>query len=135
MTAARDKGIGVLSIIKRVVGERARKTNPICRCTDTAEEVDHPEGASIVYVSEDGRDVDVTLFPSWLEGTTSKPVEKSWIGLLCSCFPVRTLLAGRYWKEGRNGREEDGGGEGGGVSNGRRGRWVRRGSSCVLEAL
>jgi len=58
-------------------------------------------------VSEDGRDVDVTLFPSWLEGTTSKPVEKSWNGLFCSCFPVRTLLAGRYWKEGRNGREED----------------------------
>ena len=58
-------------------------------------------------MSEDGRDVDVTLFPSWLESTTSKPVEKSWNGLFCSCFPVRTLLAGRYWKEGRNGREED----------------------------
>ena len=63
-------------------------------------------------MSEDGRDVDVTLFPSWLEGTTSKPVEKSWDGLFCSCFPVGTLLARRYWKEGRNGREEDGGGEG-----------------------
>jgi len=62
-------------------------------------------------VSEDGRDVDVTLFPSWLEGTTSKPVEKSWDGLFCSCFPVTTLLAGRYWKEGRNEREEDRGGE------------------------
>ena len=54
MTAARDKGIGVLSIIKRVVGERARKTNPICRCIDTTnEEVDYPEGASIGYVSEE----------------------------------------------------------------------------------
>ena len=51
-------------------------------------------------MSEDGRDVDVTLFPSWLEGTTSKPVEKSWDGLFCSCFPVGTLLARRYWKEG-----------------------------------
>jgi len=44
-------------------------------------------------------------------------------------------LAGRYWKEGRNGREEDGGGEGGRVSNGRRGRRDRRGSSCALEVV
>ena len=110
MTAARDKGIGVLSIIKRVVGERARKTNPICRCIDTAEEVDHPEGASIGYVSEDGRDLDVTFFPSWLQGMTSNPVEKSWIGLFCSCLPVRDLI-GREILE--RGGEEDGGGEGG----------------------
>ena len=101
MTAARDKGIGVLSIIKRVVGERARKTNPICRCIDTTnEKVDYPEGASIVYVSEDGRDVDVTLFPSWLEGTTSKPVEKSWNGLFCSCLPVRDLIGGEILERG-----------------------------------
>jgi len=67
---------------------------------------------NIGYISEYDYSRDVTFFPTWLEGTTSKPVEKSWNGLFCSCFPVRTLLAGRYWKEGRNRREEDGGGEG-----------------------
>jgi len=83
-------------------------------------------------VSEDGRDLDVTFFPGWLQGMTSKPVEKSWIGLFCSCLPVRDLI-GREILE--RGGEEDGGGEGGGVSDGRRGRWDRRCSSCVLEAL
>jgi len=84
MSPARDKRVGVLSIIKRVVGERARKTNPICRCTDTTnKDVDHPGGANISYVSEYDYSLDVTLFPSWLEGTTSKPVEKSWNGLFC----------------------------------------------------
>jgi len=31
--------------------------------------------------NEDGRDLDVTFFPSWLQGITSKPVEKSCSGL------------------------------------------------------
>ena len=70
---------------------------------DTAsEDVDHPGGANIGYVSEYDYSLDVTFSPTWLQDITSKPVEKSWIGLFC---------------------------------NGRRGRWVRRGSSCVLEAL
>jgi len=51
-------------------------------------------------VSEDGRDVDVTLFPSWLEGTTSKPVEKSWNSLFCSCLPVRDLIGGEILERG-----------------------------------
>jgi len=59
---------------------------------DTAnEEVDHSQDASIGYVSRDGRDLDVTFFPTWLQGITSKPVEKSWIGLFCSCLPVRDI--------------------------------------------
>jgi len=67
-----------------------------------------------------------------LQGITSKPVEKSWIGLFCSCLPVRDLIGGEILE---NWREEDGGGEGGGVSNGRRGRWNRPGSSCALEVV
>ena len=51
-------------------------------------------------MSEDGRDVDVTLFPSWLEGTTSKPIEKSWNGLFCSCLPVRDLIGGEILERG-----------------------------------
>jgi len=74
-------------------------------------------GASLGLCPENGRDLDVTFFPSWLQDTTSKPVEKSWSGLFCRCFPVRT---GRYWKEGRNVREEDDGAESGGVLDGRR---------------
>jgi len=76
------------------------------------EDVDHPVGASLELCSENGRDLDVTFFPSWLQDTTSKPVEKSWSGLFCRCIPVRT---GRYWKEGRNVREEDDGAESGGA--------------------
>ena len=97
MTAARDKGIGVLSIIKRVVGERARKTNPICRCIDTTnEDVDHPRVVNIGYTSEYDYSLDVTFFPTWLEGTTSKPVEKSWNGL----FSCKDLIGGEILERG-----------------------------------
>jgi len=68
---------------------------------DTAnKEVDHSQDASIGYVSRDGRDVDVTFFPSWLQGMTSKPVEKSWIGLFCSCLPVRDHIGGEILERG-----------------------------------
>ena len=51
-------------------------------------------------MSEDGRDLDVTLFPSWMEGTTSKPVEKSWNGLFCGCLPVRDLIGREILERG-----------------------------------
>jgi len=74
---------------------------------------------NIGYVSEYDYGLDVTFFPTRLQGITSKPVEKSWNGLFCSCLPVRDLIGGEILE---NGREEDRGGEGGGVSNGRRER-------------
>jgi len=58
------------------------------------ENVGHPGGAIIGYVFEHGNNLDVVLFPSWLQGITSKSIEKSKSGLceLCSCFPIWDLV-------------------------------------------
>ena len=64
------------------------------------EEVNHSQDASIDYVSGDGRDLDVTFFPTWLQSITSKPVKKSWIGLFCSCLPVRDLISAEILERG-----------------------------------
>ena len=84
MSAARDRRAGVLRIIKRWCAkgrERPIQLVDVVSIDTANEEVNHRRDASIGYVSEDGRNLDVTFFPSWLEGTTSKPVEKSWRGL------------------------------------------------------
>jgi len=47
------------------------------------------------YVSEHDYGLDVTFFPAWLQGITSKPVEKSWNGLFWIVSLLWTLLAGR----------------------------------------
>ena len=75
------------------------------------EDFDNPGGASIGYVFEGGRDLDVTSFPSWMQGITSKSIEKSWSGLLCSFFAVRDLVGGErrivgVRVEGSHGRRE-----------------------------
>ena len=60
------------------------------------ENVGHPGGASIGYVFEHGCDLDVALFPGWLQGITSKSVEKPERSLFkpCNCFPVWDLVGG-----------------------------------------
>ena len=60
------------------------------------ENVGHPGDASIGYVFKHDRDLDVALFPSWLQGVTRKSVEKSESSLFepCNCFPVWNLVDG-----------------------------------------
>jgi len=49
----------------------------------------HQQGTRISYVFEHGHDLDVALFPSWLQGIMSKSV-KSENSLFdpCGCFPI-----------------------------------------------
>jgi len=51
---------------------------------------------NIGYTSEYDYSLDVTFFPTWLEGTTSKPVEKSWNGL----FSCKDLIGGEILERG-----------------------------------
>lgn len=52
------------------------------------ENVGRPGDVSIDYVFDYGGDVDVALFPNWLQGITRKSVEKSQSGpLTMQLFP------------------------------------------------
>ena len=78
------------------------------------EDVGYPECMSIGYACN----LDVALFHSWLQGVTSKSVEKSESSILnpCGCFPRHGRQGDiRPGKGVKNCREDDCRGEGGGV--------------------
>jgi len=60
------------------------------------EDIGNSEGASIGHVFENGCDFDAALFPSWLQGITSKSVEKSENSLVNpgGYFPIWDIVDG-----------------------------------------
>ena len=99
MSAVRDKRAGVSSIARWMVkGKRATKSTQLVVAVNvgTTNDINHLGVASISYVSEHVRDLDVTFFRSWLQGITNKTVEKCSRGLFgpCSCFPIWDLTCG-----------------------------------------
>jgi len=43
----------------------------------------------------------VTFFPSYLQGISSKSVDKSWSDMFCSCFPFRDFVSGEILESER----------------------------------
>jgi len=84
---------GVSSTSKRMAwGEGGRAIN-IGTSNDNA---GHQQGTRISYVFEHGRDLDVALFPSWLQGIMSKSVKKSESSLFdpCGWLPIWDFVDG-----------------------------------------
>jgi len=86
MSAERDKRVGVLRIIKRMIRERPIQVVDVI-IIDTAEEDDHPGGASIGYVP---KMVAILVQPSFLAGCRAPRASLS-RSLGAACFVVVSL--------------------------------------------
>lgn len=79
------------------------------------EYVGHPGGATIGYVSEHGDNFDIALFPSQLQGITSKKFNSGLFDLAVVSLFGTLFVDIRLGKRVKNRREEDRRGEGGGI--------------------